>query len=182
MRAAQARNAARRRIAVGARHRDRLDQLLDDMRRRRHVRIAHAEIDDVGAARARLRLQPVDLLENVGRQAPDAVKFAVHALVPLTPNQDPMPNGWAFEHHRSGPWGSRQAAVVRPTLPVGSRFDRCRRSCRRPIPDASPAPCLQIGDRRLPLFGAHGFSELLGGGVKGRWRRRGGDRGIGAAA
>ncbi len=31
---------------------DRLDQLVDDMLRRRHVGIAHAEINDVGAARA----------------------------------------------------------------------------------------------------------------------------------
>ena len=45
------------------------------MRRRRQVRIAHAEIDDVGAGVAGRRLGAVDLLEHVGRQAADAVKF-----------------------------------------------------------------------------------------------------------
>ena len=42
---------------------------------RRQVRIAHAEIDDVGAAVARSRLGAIDLLEHIGRQAADAVKF-----------------------------------------------------------------------------------------------------------
>src|SRR5450631_4124325 len=47
---------------------DRLDQLVDDVLRRRQVRIAHAEVDDVGAARTRRSLQPVHLGEDVGRQ------------------------------------------------------------------------------------------------------------------
>ena len=75
LRAAQAGNALGRRIAVGARLAERLLQLLDDVGRRRQVRIAHAEIDDVGAGVASGRLGAVDLLEHVGRQAPDAVKF-----------------------------------------------------------------------------------------------------------
>ena len=75
----------------------RLDELLHDMIGGRHVGIAHAEIDDVLAARAGLRLELVDLLEDVRRQSLDSVEIAVHELVPLTPNQDPMPNGWAFE-------------------------------------------------------------------------------------
>ena len=62
-------DAARGGIAVGARPADRLDQLVEDMLRRRQVGIAHAEIDDVGAAGARRRLQAVHLLEHVGRQA-----------------------------------------------------------------------------------------------------------------
>ena len=57
---------------------DRLDQLVDDVLRRRQVRVAHAEIDDVGAARACRRLQPVDLGEHVGRQALDAVEVFDH--------------------------------------------------------------------------------------------------------
>ena len=73
--AAQARNAARRRIAVGARIAHDLAQLVDDRLRRRQVGIAHAEIDDVGAARAGAGLQPVDLLEDVRRQPADLVKF-----------------------------------------------------------------------------------------------------------
>ena len=45
------------------------------MRRRRQVRIAHAEVDDVGAGIARRRLGAVDLLEHIGRQTANAVKF-----------------------------------------------------------------------------------------------------------
>ena len=41
----------------------------------RQVRIAHAEIDDVGAGIARRRLGAVHLLEHIRRQAADAVKF-----------------------------------------------------------------------------------------------------------
>ena len=43
--------------------------------RRRQVGIAHAEIDDVGAARAGAGLQPVHLLEDVGREPADLVKL-----------------------------------------------------------------------------------------------------------
>ena len=75
LRAAQARDALRGRIAVGARLAERLLELFDDMGRRRQIRIAHAEIDDVGARIARRRLGAVDLLEHVGRQTADAVKF-----------------------------------------------------------------------------------------------------------
>ena len=81
LRAAQAGNAARGRIAVGARLAQRLLQLLDDMRGRRQIRIAHAEVDDVGARIAGARLGPVHLLEHIGRQTADAVKF-FHRLRP----------------------------------------------------------------------------------------------------
>ena len=83
LRPAQAGDALGGRIAVRARLGDRLDQLVDDVLRRRHVGIAHAEIDDVGAARARRRLQPVDLGEDVGRQALDAVEVFVSRDLPL---------------------------------------------------------------------------------------------------
>ena len=76
--AAQPGDAARGRIAVGARILHRLDQLLDDVLRRRPVGIAHAEIDDVAARRARLRLQGVDFGEDIGRQALDAIEFFGH--------------------------------------------------------------------------------------------------------
>ena len=56
LRPPQALDAARGRITVGARIAHRLDQLVHDVLRRRHVGIAHAEIDDVVAARARLAL------------------------------------------------------------------------------------------------------------------------------
>ena len=45
------------------------------MRRRRQVGIAHAEIDDVGAGITGHGLRAIDLLEDVGRQTPNAVKF-----------------------------------------------------------------------------------------------------------
>ena len=71
-------DTARGGVAIGARFLDRLNHLLDDMRRCRHVRIAHAEVDNVGTARARLSLQAVDLFEDIGRQALDAVKAVYH--------------------------------------------------------------------------------------------------------
>ena len=52
-----------------------LDQLVDDVLRRRHIGIAHAEIDDVGTTRARCRFEQVDFGKNVWRQALDAVKL-----------------------------------------------------------------------------------------------------------
>ena len=76
LRAPQPRDALRRRIAVGARLADGLDELVDDMLRRRQIGVAHAEIDNVGAAGARLGLELVDLLEDIGRQAPHAVEVA----------------------------------------------------------------------------------------------------------
>jgi hypothetical protein len=42
---------------------------------RREVGIAHAEIDDVGPGVAGGGLGAIDLLEDVGRQAPYAVEF-----------------------------------------------------------------------------------------------------------
>ena len=75
LRAAQAGDALGRRIAVGARLAERLLHLLDDVSRRRQVRIAHAEIDDVGAGVAGHRLGAIDRFEHVGRQTLDAVEF-----------------------------------------------------------------------------------------------------------
>ena len=75
LRAAQPRDALGSRIAVGPCLADGLLELLDHVRGRRQVRIAHAEIDDVGAAIAGHRLGAVDLLEHVRRQPPDAIKF-----------------------------------------------------------------------------------------------------------
>ena len=91
LRQAQARNAARGRIAVGARLAERLLDLLDDMRWRRQIRIAHAEIDDVRPRIAGARLGPVHLFKHIGRQAADAVKF-FHSLKPLS--RPPIPAGW----------------------------------------------------------------------------------------
>jgi hypothetical protein len=78
--AAQARNALGGRIAPGFRIARGLDQLVDDVPGRGHVRIAHAEVDDVHAPGAQPRLEAVDLLEHVGRQAADAVEIGGHGL------------------------------------------------------------------------------------------------------
>ena len=43
-----------------------------------HVGIAHAQIDDVGATGSGRRLQAVDLGEDVGRQALDAMEVFEH--------------------------------------------------------------------------------------------------------
>ena len=62
---------------------------------RRHIRIAHAEIDDVGPPGARRRLEPVDLLEDIGRQALDAVKIVCHWVNPIRNGGDarlPLPS------------------------------------------------------------------------------------------
>ncbi len=75
LRAAQARNAARGRIAVRAWIADHIDQLVDDRLRRRQVGISHTQIDDVGASGAGGSLQAVHLLENVGRKTADLVKL-----------------------------------------------------------------------------------------------------------
>ena len=78
LRLAQARNALGCGIAVGARLGHRLDELVDDVLGRGHVGVAHAEIDDVGAAGPRRGLEAVDLGEDVGRQALDAMEFFDH--------------------------------------------------------------------------------------------------------
>ena len=82
LREAKLGNAARGRITVGSRLAQRLLDLLDDMGRRGQIRIAHAEIDDVGSRIAGARLGPVHLFEHVRRQAADAVKV-FHCLKPL---------------------------------------------------------------------------------------------------
>ena len=75
LRAAEPRDALRGRIAVGAGLAGRFDQLVDDVLGGRQVGVAHAEIDDVRAGCPGRRLEPVDLLEDVGRQAFDAMEF-----------------------------------------------------------------------------------------------------------
>ena len=80
--AAEAGDAFRGRIAVGARLADRFDELVDHMLGRGQIRIAHAKVDDVGAAGASLGLELVDLLEDVRRQAPHPVEVAHRSYWP----------------------------------------------------------------------------------------------------
>jgi len=60
---------------MGARFLHCFNQLFHNMRRRRHVRIAHAEIDDVAPLPAQPRLQRIDLAEHIRRQPLNAVEF-----------------------------------------------------------------------------------------------------------
>ena len=93
---AQARDTTRIGVAVGARILHRLDQLLDDMGRRRAVRIAHAEIDDVFARRAGAHLHLVDLGEDIRRQPLDTVEWIFH---------DPIANRGPSGQRRHAPDG-----------------------------------------------------------------------------
>jgi hypothetical protein len=54
----------------------RLDQLVDDVLRRRPVGIAHRQVDHVLAAAARRHLQLVGDVEDVRRKAPDSLKLS----------------------------------------------------------------------------------------------------------
>src|SRR5262245_9113858 len=56
-------------------------QFFDNVRGRRQIGVAHTEVDDVFARRARFRLHRIDFSEDVRRKAFDAVKFAVHDSV-----------------------------------------------------------------------------------------------------
>ena len=76
-RAAQARNALRRRVAVGVGPLRRFGELGDDVRRRRAVGVAHAHVDDVFPAPARLRPQFGSDGKDVGRKAIDAREAAL---------------------------------------------------------------------------------------------------------
>src|SRR5690606_25698305 len=73
--AAQSGNAARRGVTIGARLSGRLTELVDDMLRHGQVGVAHAEIDDVDTLPAQTRLQLIDLLEHIRRQATDLVEL-----------------------------------------------------------------------------------------------------------
>lgn len=75
--AAQARDAARDRIAMGIAALGNLNQLVDDMLGRRLIWIAHAEVDDILAARSRRCLQLIDNVENIGRKPLDAAKVGL---------------------------------------------------------------------------------------------------------
>jgi hypothetical protein len=74
LRTTQSGNSARGRVAVCTRLAECLLELLDHVRGRRQIRIAHAEIDDVRSRVAGLRLGLVHLFENVGRQTANAVE------------------------------------------------------------------------------------------------------------
>ena len=57
---------------------NRFTQLLDDVRRCRLVRIAHAKINDVLSASTCGLLQFTNDIEDVGRETLDALKMSIH--------------------------------------------------------------------------------------------------------
>ena len=141
LRPPQSRNALRRRIAMRARLPDRLDQLLDDMAGRIHIRIAHAEIDDVHALGAILRLQPVGLGEDIGRQALDAVELFF--------GHDGRPVGIVALRYRSRPSGFPVVKVPRSGLFRQPRpFSRCQNR-RTQLRGAGPQQGQPRGQRFL---------------------------------
>ena len=115
----------------------RLDQLLDDVRRRRAVGVAHAQVDDVLAGRARRGLQPVHLGEHVGREAPDAVELGLSHV-----------RSRRISASRRRSWARFLARFARPresagrpgvtTRDVAPDRPGPRRRCRRPPPPAGP--------------------------------------------
>jgi hypothetical protein len=56
----------------------RFDELSNDMRRGRTVGVTHAEIDDVPPSRSGSGLQRIDLAEDVGGKALDAIEVVGH--------------------------------------------------------------------------------------------------------
>ena len=79
-RLAQTRNALGLRIAVRVAALGGLGELVDDVLRGGLIRIAHAEIDDVLAARTGRHLQLADDVEDIGGQALDALKVSFHGV------------------------------------------------------------------------------------------------------
>ena len=75
---AQTGDAARDRVAMSSWILHRFNELGDDVRRRRPVGIAHAEIDDVASGGARLGFQRVDLGKDIRGKALDAIKLFGH--------------------------------------------------------------------------------------------------------
>ena len=59
---------------------NRFPQLLDDVRRCRLVRVAHAEINYVLSTSARGLLQFTDDIEDVGRETLNALKMGIHGV------------------------------------------------------------------------------------------------------
>jgi hypothetical protein len=91
----------------------RLGQLIRDMAGRGLVGIAHAKIDDVPPGGPGPGLQLVDLREDIGRQAPDAMELAVHGLSFGTPSAGDDPASWN-SYAREGV--SAMAAATRSQL------------------------------------------------------------------
>src|SRR5207247_1408773 len=77
-RQAELRQTTRGRVTVVARVLRRLDQLLHDRLRRRDVRVAHAEVDDILPGAAGSRLEVVDHGEDIGGKAPNASELHAH--------------------------------------------------------------------------------------------------------
>ncbi len=75
---AEARNTLGLRIAMRARLLRHFHQLVDDMSGGREIRVAHAEVDNVLASRARRCPHRIHFGDDIGRQSLDAVELFGH--------------------------------------------------------------------------------------------------------
>lgn len=100
----------------------RLDQLFDDVLRRRLIGVAHAEVDDVLAPSAGLGLQVIDDVEDVGRQAFDALEVGVQGYLPKRLSGRARRISWC---RRRSPAG--KAVIPKESISLtmgGGRFNR----------------------------------------------------------
>ena len=58
----------------------RFNQFVDNVRRRRLIWIAHAEIDDIFARRTRSLLELANDIEHIGGKALNSLKLIVHGI------------------------------------------------------------------------------------------------------
>ena len=126
-RAAQPRNALRHRVAVRVAALRRLDQLVDDVRGRRPVGIAHAEVDDVLAAPAGRHLSSVGDVEDVRRQALDARELRLgdrrsHGFSTVSARNRPSDEGSGTSYNPSEFTGLPQCTRGVPSWPLDPRM------------------------------------------------------------
>ena len=104
--AAQPRNATRYGISVRPRILHRFDEFGDDMGRGRSVGITHTEIDDVASRGARRRLQRIDLAEDIGGEALDAIELFGHGSRPQVSGLfKPASQFWRVLYRSATIWG-----------------------------------------------------------------------------
>ena len=149
---------------------------------RRAVGVAHAQVDDVLAGRARRRLQPVDLGEDVGRQAADAVELGLgHRGRPGGHRRGRLPS--TFPRQRESAASARPGTLQSGGIAGGSspkpnaprRTRRNARACRAAArvaaglrgpagSGASPTACASVRGadrvRGLAAEAAHELAQL----------------------
>src|SRR5262249_30300543 len=90
------------------------------------VGIAHAEVNNVFAAGARLSLEAVDLFEHIGRQSADAMKFGSHGFPALdfaaaAAAAAAASAGLSFGASGGGGWSRASFSSAAPAAPFVAR-------------------------------------------------------------